>query len=531
VTTAPKFQMIDPTDVAESELNPRKSFDESKLAELVLSVTERGVLEPILVRPTKKPGAPPFEVAAGARRLRAAIVAKLKHIPAMVRDMTDTELLEVALLENVVRHDISALEEGDAYRALVAQHGYTVEQLVTKTGKSRTVVFQRMKLGELQGGPREALAAGHVSASVAELIARLPTEKTQEAALAKLRKDCHWKHLGRDGNAYNDERVDISRMPFRDAKELLDEEFRLVLAKAPFDSKATDLVPAAGACGVCPKRTGADKEFFKDVKADTCLDGACWAQKSAASTRLLRAELTEHGKKLVKIGRLTDQYNRDRLAAPVAEKFSRPGEKVDGKSTWKELLGSETPTVVALDRENKTHNLVDKKAALELLKAKDAKAAAKVEAAMAEPRVDDWRARQAEELKRHAQQRRVDALIRAKALAEVTRLEDAIDLLFVAFGADRYYWERRAERAGLPKGAKADKLKPAQRVRVLVAEAMSGSGTGFAAVRPMLAKRLKLDLKALAKKAAETDALKCIGCNAGIDQGDAGICRGCGGEG
>lgn len=533
MSAAPKFLMINTEDLVESPLNPRKDFDATKLAELAASVKEKGVLEPILVRPLKAGG---YEVAAGARRFRAAKVAELATVPALVRDMTDAELLEVAILENVVRSDISALEEGDAYRTLIENHGYTVEQLVEKTGKSRTVVFQRMKLAELQGEARAALAAGKVSASVAELLARLPTAKAQEAALAKLKKEIHYRLMDAD------DRDDISRMPFRDARDILDAEFRLVLSKAPFDTKALDLVPNVGACGACPKRTGADKDLFPDVKADTCLDAACWAKKTSAATRLLKEEVAEHGKTLVKVGRITDQYDSNKLAPSVREKYAKPNEKVDGKNTWKDLLGGlDGAAVVALDRENKTHNLVDKAKALELLEAKDPKKAAAVKKALETPQVDNWQLEQEKHRVKEAVAVLVAGYVRRVGAPKVTKLDDALELLIAGIANDNWEWKNVLTSVGLDPKLKPEKLKPAERVRVVVGIAFSAARyDGKRELHARLAKMAKLDVKKLTKQAAEAEKGTCFvcgcteekACDGGCEWADEGqkLCSSCAGE-
>lgn len=510
MTAAPKFALLPVASVSASPHNPRRTMDEAALAELAASVKEKGVLEPILVRPFAD--GTRYEVVAGARRLKAAQLAGLDEVPCLVRDMSDAELLEVAILENVMRSDISALDEGDAYRVLTKQHGYTIDKLVEKTGRSRTVVFQRMKVAELQGEVRKALAAGQLSASVAELIARLPTEKAQEAALAKLRKECHYKYLETKGE-WDLDRENISRLPYREAKELLDQEFRLVLKEAAFDTKDADLVEGAGPCTTCPKRTGADRDTFADVKADTCLDAVCWKLKTAAATRLLKAEVKERGKELVKVARVTDTYSTTGLTRAVAEKYSRPTDKVDGKNTWKDLLGGlDGASVVALDKENKTHNLVDKAKALELLKAKDPKRAAAVEKAMAAPTIDNWQERQKKEQAERERAQLAARLVQDVAMERITSLDVALGLWFSALAADTWNWARALRRAGLPKGTKLEKLKPADKVKLVLAEAFAGALRDKSPVPELAAEVLKLDWKQLRKQAKDAPAGTCFIC-------------------
>lgn len=505
------FQMIAVSSLTESPLNPRRSFDEEKLAELTESVREKGVLEPLLVRPLGVTGEA-FEVAAGARRFRAAKAAKLVQVPCMVREMSDAELLEVALLENVVRHDISALDEGDAYRALVKEHGYTVEQLVEKTGKSRTVVFARMKLASLEGEGRKLLTVGKLSASVAELVARLPTAKAQEDALKLLEKKKHYRveHLG--------------EMPVRDARAILDEEFRLPLKKAPFDTKDAELLAAAGACIVCPKRTGASKELFPGVKEDTCLDAACWGKKKSAGFKALQAELADAGKTLVKEKQVfTETYDGSKvLAGAAANKYAKATDAVVGtykasgasQESWKDLLGKETPLVTVLDeRDNSTHNLVDKAAALALLAAKDPKKAEKLKKALETPPEEDWRARQAKDEKKRRQERLVQRLATKAVMGKLASktLTDGVELLLLALSEDSWSWANTLRAAGLPEKTTAAKLKPSDRVKVLYAAALTVSRW---AVLDEAAKATKVDLKAVRKQVAGAEKGACVACGA-----------------
>jgi ParB/RepB/Spo0J family partition protein len=523
MSAAPKlaqFQMLPLDKIVECALNPRRSFDRAKHEELTESVRAKGVLEPILVRPLG-PSREAWEVAAGARRVRAAKEAGLVQIPAMVRDMSDTELLEVALLENVVRHDLSALDEGDAYRALVKEHGYTVEQLVEKTGKSRTAIFARLKLAELQGEPRDLVNSGQWSASIGELIARLPTEKAQLAAMKRLKEKQEF-HV--DG---------VAGITFRRAKEILETEFKLELKDATFDLFATDLVPDVGACSACPKRThhADNREAFADVREDTCLDDACWNKKKAASFKLLQAELAAAGKKLVKEKTLFENsyYGREKqqLARAAAEKYSKPSDEVLGEKTWKDLLGAEVPKVVVLDADNKTHNLVDRKAAIALLEEKNPKVAAKLKEAAATPPKEDWEAKRQAEQKRHEAKRAAARVVRTKALSSVTKLEVAVELLLLGYSRT-WEWNETLRAAGLPKSAKPAQLKPAQRVQFVLGRALT-SNTSEDAVEAA-AKLTKLDLKAMTKKALEATPGTCFACSKAAPEKQT-LCADCGGEG
>lgn len=522
MSAAAKFQLIPLASMCASKLNPRRSFDEAKHLELVESVKAHGILEPILVRENEDAY---FEVVAGERRFRAAEAAGLDKVPCMVRELTDAEALEVAILENVVRHDISALDEGDAYRSLIKTHGYTVESVVEKTGRSRTVVFARMKLAELQGEARELVLSGQWSASIGELIARLPTEKAQGAAMKRLQDKAKYHIEGVGGLSY------------RAAKEILDEEFELQLSTATFDIKDAVSFVVDGkncvACVDCPKRTHApdNRAAFADVRDDTCLDEACWNKKKAISFRMLQAEMAASGKKLMKEKNLTTAHHYGSgpapLAAAAAEKYSRPADAILGEKTWKDLLGAEVPKVVVLDEKQKTHNLVDRKAALALLEQKDPKAAAKLkEAKEAAPKEEDWETkRKAEDAKRRARMAAV-RVVRTKALETVTKLDTAVELLLQSY-THTWEWANVLRAAGLPKGSKPEKLKPAERVRFLVGKALDLEGAEESV--ELAAKLTKLDLKALTKKAAAAVPGTCWACAKPAPK-DETLCVACGGE-
>ena len=138
---------------------PRKSFDEAALAELAASIRERGVLQPILVR-TVDDG---FEIIAGERRWRAAQQARLHKIPALVRAMDDAATAEIALIENIQREDLNAIEEGEAYRQLIVTYSHTQEDVAKLVGKSRSHITNLLRLLDLPDEVREMLLRGDIS--------------------------------------------------------------------------------------------------------------------------------------------------------------------------------------------------------------------------------------------------------------------------------------------------------------------------------------------------------------------------------
>lgn len=163
---------------------PRRHFDEEALGDLVESVRAKGVLIPLLVRPLPGPpqaGAESFEIVAGERRWRAAQRAGLHDVPVVVRAITDVAALEIAIVENVQRADLNALEEARGYRRLMDEFGYTQEKVAAAIGKSRSHVANLIRLLTLPPGVQSYLADGRLSAGHARAL----VTATDPAALAR----------------------------------------------------------------------------------------------------------------------------------------------------------------------------------------------------------------------------------------------------------------------------------------------------------------------------------------------------------
>jgi ParB family transcriptional regulator, chromosome partitioning protein len=146
---------------------PRKSFDEQPLADLAASIKEKGVLSPILVRPI---GADRYEIVAGERRWRAAQIAKLHDVPVVVRELPDDQALEIAIIENVQRADLNAIEEGAAYEELITRFGRTQEDVAREVGKSRSHVANTIRLLKLPDAVKAWVREGKLSAGHARTL-------------------------------------------------------------------------------------------------------------------------------------------------------------------------------------------------------------------------------------------------------------------------------------------------------------------------------------------------------------------------
>ncbi|HZK24502.1 MAG TPA: ParB/RepB/Spo0J family partition protein [Oscillospiraceae bacterium] len=167
--------------VAEIEINPnqpRKSFDEEKLLELTRSIEQHGILQPLIVRPTGST----YELVAGERRLRAAKKAGLDQVPVLIRSLSDREMMEIALIENLQREDLNPLEEAEAYKRLMEEFSYTQGQLAERVGKSRSAVANTLRLIALHHDVRREIVTGNLTEGHARAILGLPLEKQPEAA-------------------------------------------------------------------------------------------------------------------------------------------------------------------------------------------------------------------------------------------------------------------------------------------------------------------------------------------------------------
>jgi len=282
--------------IIRSRTNPRKHFDADTLAELAASIKLHGLAQPILIRPLPSDrlhdthaykhtlGAyPTHEIVAGERRWRACEKAGIKRIPVLIRDLTDAQVLELQLVENLARTDLHPLEEAEGYEALMQATSMTAVQIAERMGKSRTTVYNALKLLDLSPDSRQAFYDGKLSPTTAVLVARHIPQHQAEI----IKEIC-------DADYYGDV------MSSRQAQEHIHKNYMLRLDKAPFDRDDADLCSKAGTCTACPKRTGANPDLFVDVDhADTCTDKACFAAKRDAHLQRQVDEAAARGKELI----------------------------------------------------------------------------------------------------------------------------------------------------------------------------------------------------------------------------------------
>lgn len=170
------------SDIEPNRAQPRKNFDDESLAELADSISRHGVLQPLLVRPLIGGG---YQIVAGERRWRAARMAGVQEIPAVVRDLSESEVMQLALIENLQREDLNPLEEAGGYRALMDKYGFTQEDVARTVGRSRPAVANALRLLALPEDLREMVGEGVLSAGHARTLLSFPDEESMRRA-AKL---------------------------------------------------------------------------------------------------------------------------------------------------------------------------------------------------------------------------------------------------------------------------------------------------------------------------------------------------------
>jgi ParB family chromosome partitioning protein len=282
--------------IRESASNPRRAFDDGQLRELAANIKLHGVLQAILVRPSPDGADGSYELVAGARRFRASKLAGKNTIPATVRKLTDAEAQEIRLIENLQRTNIHELDEGIGYRSLIDLRPdfYTVETIAAQVAKSPAYIRGRISLTELIPAAQTAFYDGKLAVAHALEIARLQP-RDQERALM----ECFPGHRN-TGSILKDRKAEA--LTVRQLRDWIEREIHLDLKHAPFDTEDANLLPAAGACSTCPKRTGNNPLLFPEIKnRSLCTDPSCHQAKVQKFVELRVAPWAKDGQRPVQI--------------------------------------------------------------------------------------------------------------------------------------------------------------------------------------------------------------------------------------
>lgn len=348
---APTTLLIPLADIIQSPTNPRKHFDAAKIDELALSIKAHGVLQPILVRKWEVGMANPshqpmvemmrrHEIVCGERRWLASQIAGMATIPAIVRELTDKQVLELQVVENLQREDVHALEEAEGYERLMKFHDYTADTLGEKIGKSRAYIYARIKLLALAPAARDLFFEGKLTASTALLIARIPGTTLQMQAATDITKP-DWKG-------------DV--MAYRAAADHIQRVYTLDLEEATFKTADAALVPKAGSCDACPKRSGNDLILFADIgDPDVCTDPACFKNKRETNFLRLKDLAQKSGHEIVsgkeaEEALVSGRWSLEKFNLANLDDVCRDDE--DSRS-YREILGKNTPAVTYV--EDKRH--------------------------------------------------------------------------------------------------------------------------------------------------------------------------------
>jgi len=170
------------TDIEPNTNQPRKTFDDEKLAALAESIKQHGVVQPLIVQQDGDT----YRIVAGERRWRAARLAGLDTVPVIVRDLTDRQVMEVALIENLQREDLNPIEEAEAYEKLITEHGMTQEEVALIVGKSRPAITNSIRLLSLNDEIKSRIISGEISSGHARALLSLDDEKLRLKAMQEI---------------------------------------------------------------------------------------------------------------------------------------------------------------------------------------------------------------------------------------------------------------------------------------------------------------------------------------------------------
>lgn len=249
-----------------SDSNPRKTFDEAGIADLAKSMEEVGLIQAITVRPaTDGKG---YEIISGERRFRAARLLQWKTIQASIRDVTDEQMLEIQIIENLQREDVSPMEEAKAFKTLLNRE--SLDWLCSRIHKSKKYVTDRLKLNDLVEDAHPYVHAGELPLTHAIMISKLP-EQEQTKCIERCMED-----------DWTTDKM-ICSLTTNQLKEFIEDELMVDLDKACFDLDDAELIAAAGSCATCPKRTGNQNLLFQEItEEDKCTDAGCFQSKVKA---------------------------------------------------------------------------------------------------------------------------------------------------------------------------------------------------------------------------------------------------------
>ena len=277
----PQFTTISIDKIVPSKTNPRTAFPPGELAEIQQSIEKTGMH----MRPIVRLVAGKYELVDGERRYRAMKELKRKEMECEVREMTDDEVRDLQMASFLQKTGLSAVEEANAYHDW-SKAGVSPEEMAARTGKAISHIVRMLSLLKLIDTAKKSFDTGILPLAHALEICRLQPKEQAKALEYALR-------------SYNDHG---SACGLSELKNFIQQEIQLDLREAAFSKSDANLCPAAGACTVCPKRTGYNKTLFNDITtADTCMDPKCFAEKQTAHLANVKVELKAKKQKFVEV--------------------------------------------------------------------------------------------------------------------------------------------------------------------------------------------------------------------------------------
>ncbi len=283
----PCYEFIEIDDLQVSTTNPRRRINEQTLQSLGQSIRTQGILEPLIVRHAGKK----YEIVCGERRYRAAKIAAVTKLPCIVRDLSDEQVLDIQIHENLHREDVHPMDEAYGYQFLKEKLDCDVKELALRVGKSEGYVLNRLKLNLLIEEAQKDLDDSYLPLSYALEMAKYAPEIQKYIYEEVYRKEGKYK-----GNDFVYEPIKGETVRWNSFIEWINTNIHRLLSKAPFDPKATNLRSDGLACVKCPERTGAVVSLFEPTqigRKDACLNPACYVQKVQQHIQVRRRELAE----------------------------------------------------------------------------------------------------------------------------------------------------------------------------------------------------------------------------------------------
>lgn len=283
----PDYKLIPWKDLQTSPTNPRRRINEQTIESLAESIRTQGVLEPLIARENGKK----YEIVCGERRYRAASIAGVTELPCLVRELSDEQVLDIQIHENLHREDVHPMDEAYGYQFLKEKLNCDVKELALRVGKAEGYVLNRLKLNHLIKEAQKDVDDEHLPLSYALEIAKYSPD---------IQKFIYGEVYRKEGKYQKDDYVYVpvkgQTVPWKVFIEWINTNIHRLLSKAPFDARAANLRPDGLACVKCPERTGAVVSLFEPNqigKKDACLNPACYVMKAQNHVQIRRQELAE----------------------------------------------------------------------------------------------------------------------------------------------------------------------------------------------------------------------------------------------